>query len=285
MPLKAITFDLWLTLIWDSAELEEYRKLRRLVNFHRFVKRVHTPGRTAEKVSFNSVRLAMEELNEKVKSYYEDGQDVSPEQRGRMLFELLGIKFSHSETELVYTEAGEILSNSGYYRKYPNVNPEAEKALRALKDADPNLKIGLISNAARSSKTYRRMLGSLGIGKYFDNLTISSEVGFLKPRKEIFESAVRNLSVAPSETLHVGDLFKADVVGATSVGMNAALYTGLWHKYSEVENVRSRNKMPDWAGERIPSDFEVDHHRGVFVKEISRLNEVVDLVQNAPSVN
>ena len=265
MTIKAVTFDLWLTLIWDSKELEEYRKLRRLLNFHKFVKRVGAKGKTSEKISFNEVRLAMEELSVKVNKVYDKGRDVSPEDRGRMLFELLGIKFSKAEAEEVDRQAGRIMSDSGYRAKYPHLNPEARSVLKELKES--GLKIGLISNAARSGNTYGRMMRSFGISHYFDSLTISCEVGYLKPRKEIFSTALHSLGVSPREALHVGDLFKADVVGAASYGMNVVLYTGLWHKYAQYMN----------PGEHIPENFETE--KPLIVKEISSLRNIPEVIR------
>ena len=56
------------------------------------------------------------------------------------------------------------------------------------------------------------MLHSFDIATHFDALVISSEVGYLKPRKEIFEVALSSLSVRPGDVLHVGDNFRADIV-------------------------------------------------------------------------
>lgn len=258
---------MWLTLIWDRRELEEYRQLRRIINFHRLTKRMGSRGTISERVSYNSIRLAMEKLSVKVEQVYKNGLDISPETRGRMLFELLGTKFDRSEAENVYNEAGKTLSDSGYYKRYPHLNSEALPTLIKLKREFPKIKIGLISNAARSAITYRRMFRSFGISSYFDHLTISCEVGYLKPRKEIFESALDSLHVSASEAMHVGDLFEADVKGATSVGMHSLLYTGLWHKYSEYVHPL----------ERIPKDFNPRHK--VRTGEISDLRDVVAMVR------
>ncbi|MGH2638570.1 MAG: HAD family hydrolase, partial [Rhabdochlamydiaceae bacterium] len=235
---------------------------------HRLMKRMGSRGSGIEKFSYNAIRLAMEELSVNVKKIYEQGLDISPEDRGRMLFELLEIKFEGEEAQQLYKEAGRTLSNSGYYSRYPNLNPEVKPALKELRESFPKLKIGLISNAARSTKTYWRMFRFFGIADYFDSLTISSEVGFLKPRKEIFKRSLESLNVKPRQALHVGDLFKADIVGATSSGMNAALYSGLWHKYAKYMN----------PGERIPEDFKLGDKR-LLVKEISNLGETIDLVR------
>jgi putative hydrolase of the HAD superfamily len=272
MPVKAVTFDLWLTLIWDSKELEEYRRLRRLVNFHRFLSRVRGNGggeallSAERKFRAADVRLAMEALQLKVKKLYEKGYDVHPKDRGRMLFELLGIALPRELKEEMFERAGEVLSNSGYFSRYPNLNPEARPAMRRLKETFPGLKIGLISNAARSSRAYRRILTALGLGEFIDHFVISCEVGYLKPRREIFRKALSLLSVRPSEALHVGDLFSADVVGAVSCRMNACLYTGLWKKYAQYMN----------PGEHIPPDF-TERYRGLVIEEIDDLRDVVEV--------
>jgi HAD superfamily hydrolase (TIGR01509 family) len=294
LPIKAVTFDLWLTLIWDSRELEEYRRLRRLVNFYRFVNRMHR-GRgieqaSAKRFTVNAVRLALEELGVEVKRDYERGEDIHPKERARRLFQKLKIEVDEDD---VYEKAGIILSNSGYMKKFPNVNPQAKPTLKALKTKFPELKIELISNAARSTATYKRTLEALGLYEYFDALTISCEVGYLKPRKEIFEHALEQIGVEPDQALHVGDLFRADVVGATACGMNACLYTGLWRKYFEYGAIRpkgegakvsgkpaDKKKTPEWpdiATESIPKNFHPAHD--VVVEEISNLKQVVGIVE------
>jgi HAD superfamily hydrolase (TIGR01509 family) len=272
MSLKALTLDLWLTLIWDSKELEDYRKLRRLVNFYRFVNKIHkTRGIKAQSAfKFGDVRLAIEEVGKKSEEYYDRGVDPHPRERGRMLFEILKIKVEERDKAKIYDSAGKVLSNSGYMRRFPHVNPEAKPTLKAFLKAYPDLKIALVSNAARSTETYKRTLDALGIGKYFDYFVISCEVGYLKPRKEIFQHTLKLLDVKPKEGLHIGDLFRADVVGATSCGMNACLYSGLWNKYTQLQ--KSGN-MPSWAGEHLPKNFKTSN--GQIVKEINRLQDAL----------
>jgi HAD superfamily hydrolase (TIGR01509 family) len=267
LTIRAVTFDLWLTLIWDTEELNEYWKLRQLTNLHRFVRRRASPGDVPDGFSFDSVRLALEELRVKMETTYEDGLDVAPKERGKTLFEIMKIKFAESEADEIYEKAGRILSDSGYPAKYPLLNPEAKPTMKELKARFPDLRIGLISNAGRSVGAYARMLESFGIARYFDSLIISCEVGFLKPRKEIFEASLAALDVEPGEVIHVGDSFKADIVGATSMGMNAALYTGLWHRYQKHHHSFAQH---------IPADFKA--RKGVVVKEISKLGEVVEMV-------
>ncbi len=235
-----------------------------MINFNRFTGRINTPS----KVGLGDVRLALEELSLRVKNLYENGQDVSPPERAKMLFQIMKINLPKKNAEQIYERAGRILSNSGYLSKFPNVNPEAKPTLKLLKENFPDLKIALVSNAARSSSTYKRMLSNFGIAKYFDAYVISCEVGYLKPRKEIFHRALSLLGTKPQETLHIGDLFRADVVGAAAVGMHACLYTGLWHKYAQYMN----------PGEHIPKDFRVN----TTLEEIERLQDIVRVAEKIP---
>jgi len=65
----------------------------------------------------------------------------------------------------------------------------------------------------------------LGLGELFpeDTRIYSFAVGHRKPEGEIFLAAANHFGVHPSECLMVGDNLMADCVGATSVGMQAAL--------------------------------------------------------------
>jgi putative hydrolase of the HAD superfamily len=52
-----------------------------------------------------------------------------------------------------------------------------------------------------------------------DTVVSSADVGLRKPDPRIFELALERLDVAPSQAVHVGDHYYADMVGAGSVGM------------------------------------------------------------------
>jgi FMN hydrolase / 5-amino-6-(5-phospho-D-ribitylamino)uracil phosphatase len=72
------------------------------------------------------------------------------------------------------------------------------------------------------SPTALGILESAGVRQLFDAVVVSDEVGWRKPRAEIFEVALRRVGVAASEALFVGDRPEIDVVGAQQVGMPVA---------------------------------------------------------------
>jgi putative hydrolase of the HAD superfamily len=96
--------------------------------------------------------------------------------------------------------------------------PETIEVLEDLKRR--GLKLGVNSNF--DSRAYS-VMDSLGIRKFFDAVTLSSETGFCKPDPEIFEAAVQALGVAASEVLLVGDSPHDDVEAAIQAGLSAVL--------------------------------------------------------------
>jgi putative hydrolase of the HAD superfamily len=96
--------------------------------------------------------------------------------------------------------------------------PEAEAALSRL--IKRGLRLGVISNF-----DYRlyRILDGLGLRKYFQTVTISSEAGYAKPRREIFEVALALHGAAPAEAMHVGDSPDMDFEAASDAGLAAVL--------------------------------------------------------------
>jgi len=97
---------------------------------------------------------------------------------------------------------------------YEDVLPTL-KRLRSL-----GLTTGLISNIDRDIGSYIR---ELGLESYLDPIVTSIAVGAGKPAPEIFLAALEQAGAAPEEAVHVGDHYRADVLGAKGVGMTALL--------------------------------------------------------------
>jgi putative hydrolase of the HAD superfamily len=95
---------------------------------------------------------------------------------------------------------------------------EAVPLLVGLKERGHTL--GVISNF--DYRVYG-ILEGLGLGPYFDSMTISSEVGWAKPATEIFHAALERHAIQPGEALHVGDSEDTDLAGAQTAGIAAVL--------------------------------------------------------------
>jgi putative hydrolase of the HAD superfamily len=102
-----------------------------------------------------------------------------------------------------------------------HVGPDVVPTLEALRDR--GLRLGIVSNAAYLPRLMVEQLAALGLEKYFDGVTFSSEVGVRKPHPAIYADALRKLGADPSRTLFVGDRVREDVQGPQAQGMRAVL--------------------------------------------------------------
>jgi putative hydrolase of the HAD superfamily len=100
------------------------------------------------------------------------------------------------------------------------------EALRAR-----GLKLALVSNTASPQWLLQPILERQGIAERVDAIVLSSEVGKRKPHPAIFERALSELDVDPSDALFVGDRLEADVLGASRVGMKTV--QAVWFRADE----------------------------------------------------
>ena len=71
----------------------------------------------------------------------------------------------------------------------------------------------------------RPVLRDLGVSDLFEELFISSEIGFEKPSPEIFQEVERVLGTTAKDMFHLGDSYSRDVQGALSAGWRTSLYS------------------------------------------------------------
>lgn len=100
---------------------------------------------------------------------------------------------------------------------WDRVLPDTRDVLERLRRRH---RLGIISN---SDGGMRDLLYCVGLGDCFEAFTDSGIVGHEKPDVRIFQAALRELAVAPSESLYVGDVYSVDYLGAKSAGMDAIL--------------------------------------------------------------
>ncbi len=98
------------------------------------------------------------------------------------------------------------------------IMPGTVEALRNFKKK--GLRLAVVSNA---DGTVGKSLRELGLMGFFSAVIDSHIVGFEKPDPRIFQQVLCALGASPGSTLHVGDLYHADIVGARSAGLDAVL--------------------------------------------------------------
>ena len=80
-----------------------------------------------------------------------------------------------------------------------------------------NYLIAIVTNGR--SEFQRRSISGLRIQNDLDVILVSEEEQIRKPQVEIFQRAVNRLAVRASESVFVGDNYKADIIGAKNAGM------------------------------------------------------------------
>ncbi len=99
-----------------------------------------------------------------------------------------------------------------------HVFPDVPPALDALRDA--GLRLAVISNW---SWALPELLHTLELVGHFEAIITSARIGYEKPHRGIFDHALEVMGVTPGEAVHVGDSVRADVGGATGVGIAPVL--------------------------------------------------------------
>jgi len=116
--------------------------------------------------------------------------------------------------ESFYRRLAELFMVTSHWHVFPDAYP----ALAALRER--GLTIGAVSNWVWNLP---ELLHSLDIVSHFDFIAASARIGFEKPHPRIFEWALEQAKVPPSEVVHVGDHVDADVIGARGVGIEGVL--------------------------------------------------------------
>jgi HAD superfamily hydrolase (TIGR01509 family) len=131
----------------------------------------------------------------------------------------------------------------GTQRLWSAVLPGVPDALARFREA--GLRLVVVSN---SDGTVESGLADAGLRPFFDAVLDSQVVGFEKPDPRIFRRALEISGADPARTLHVGDLYHADVVGARAAGVHALLLD----PYGDWDDVDCA-RLPDLAAlaERI----------------------------------
>lgn len=114
------------------------------------------------------------------------------------------------------------------------VDRELVDWIRSLK---PRYRIGVISNALSDARHFVEQTAA--IGDAFDHMTISAEVGVVKPDERIYRIALGAFDVTPAETVFVDDVLR-NVEAARAVGMAAIQFRDPHTARRELEDLLAK---------------------------------------------
>ena len=108
-----------------------------------------------------------------------------------------------------------------YHREWnlwENVPADVPAALERFKGL--GLQTAVVSNA---NGRLHVLFDRLGLSRHFDLILDSAVEGLEKPDPRLFRVAIDRLGADPDRTLHLGDFYHVDVVGARAAGLRAVL--------------------------------------------------------------
>ena len=125
-------------------------------------------------------------------------------------------------------------------RTMTRVFPEAVEVLTSLK---VRYRLALITNAQGQTEEGKHRLGHYPeLKRFFEVIVVAGEGGVpAKPDPEPFRLCLRQLGIAPAESVYVGDDWRIDVCGSEAAGMNS-----VWLKHRTLQRnwPSVRTEMP-----------------------------------------
>ncbi|MDF1541323.1 MAG: HAD-IA family hydrolase [Candidatus Thorarchaeota archaeon] len=191
-----------------------------LINTHRYPLRASMW--ILEKITDDVEAIADEYLQHLIRNYRKGIQEVAEGAEYRKPFDVVKRAIKESMTAMNIDIDDALLEEGTHLFRWLHVEtsevyPGVEELLIALKER--GMKIGVVTNGFE--KHIQIILSKLNLLHYFASMVDGGDVKAFKPMALPFQRAMDNLGVGPKETLFVGDEYFADIVGSTSLGIDA----------------------------------------------------------------
>jgi len=126
---------------------------------------------------------------------------------------------------------------------WEHVEPDVAPALAALRSR--GLRLVVVSNA---NGRLRHLFDRVDLTKWFDHVLDSHEWGVEKPDPRLFALALEQSRADAAKTVHVGDLYHVDVMGARHAGLRDGILFDMAGLYDGVDcpRVASLAALVEW---------------------------------------
>ena len=217
--IKAVTFDLWETLIIDESD-EPKRRAQGLrpkpeERRHLVWEALNRHGA----ISQDEVSLAYDVADAAfIKVWKEHSITWTIGERLAVLLKGLG-------RDLAADELAPVVRQHEEMEVVIPPDPIAGVA-EALETLAGRYKLCVVSDTIVTPGTcLRKLLATHDLERFFGGFAFSDEVGRSKPHPGMFESAARQMGVELAEMVHIGDREHNDIKGAHALGLKAVLFT------------------------------------------------------------
>jgi putative hydrolase of the HAD superfamily len=159
--------------------------------------------------------------------------------RGWLFFDLILERAGIARSEATAAALAELHAYHQLNNLWELVPAGVKPALAALRAR--GLTLVVVSNA---NGTLRAHMARLGLDGMVDHVIDSCDEGVEKPDPRLFQIALARAGAAVESTIHVGDIYQVDVVGARAAGLRAVLLdeAGL-HAHADCPRVGSLEEL------------------------------------------
>jgi len=221
MSIKAVTFDLWDTIVDDDSD-EPKRTAQGLLSKKDERRRLVWEALQAEggaTIARDRVDLAYDVADAGFNMVWRQNHiNWTVEQRLRVVLNGLGCALPDAAMAKLIDDTG---------RMEVDIPPDAIDGIgEAISELSRRYKLCIVSDAIVTPGTgLRQILEGYELAQYFDGFAFSDEVGHSKPHRAMFDSAAGQLGVEVSEIVHIGDRDHNDIKGPHALGAKAILFT------------------------------------------------------------
>jgi putative hydrolase of the HAD superfamily len=218
-PIRAITFDLWDTIVWDDSDEPKRRMqgLRSKKDERRHI--LWQALNQQEPIAREHVNLAYDVADAAFNSVWHD-QHVTWDIGTRLRVILRGLGRQLADDTLA-----EVIRK--HQRMEVEIFPDlVSGCAKALEQLAEKFKLAVVSDAVVTpGRCLRELLELHRVRQFFSGFAFSDEVGRSKPHREMFNAAARELGVRVDQMIHIGDRDHNDIRGPHALGMKAVLFT------------------------------------------------------------
>ena len=217
--IKAITFDLWDTVIRDDSDeakraargLPSKREARRSLSHALFAKQTGVTREVFD-LAYDTMESAFNHV------WHEQHVTWTVDERLKVLEGAFRCRPPVDERDTLIRTLEEM---------EVEIPPDPVEGIgEAIAELAGRFPLAVVSDAIYSpGRCLRRWLEMHGLLDHFGAFAFSDEVGHSKPHRSMFAHVAAELGVGIDEMLHIGDRDHNDIKGPHALGMKAVLFT------------------------------------------------------------
>jgi FMN phosphatase YigB (HAD superfamily) len=219
MTIKAVTFDLWDTIVDDDSD-EAHRSakgMRSKRDERRYL--IWQALKEVQEIDLKTVVQAYDVADAAFNIVWKENHiNWTLDQRLRVIISGLGRTLPDDIMVKLIDDTG---------RMEVDMPPNAIDGMgQALTELATRYKLCIVSDSIVTPGTgLREILKNHGLIENFSGFAFSDEVGHSKPHRSMFDSAAKQLGVNVTEIVHIGDRDHNDIKGPHAIGAKAVLFT------------------------------------------------------------